>query len=74
MARLHVSRSVAKKWSHPPSNLKNIHYCMSLEVKYLGKKYLVFVNSNIGDIFGSHLGNGGHIEKLRDGSIAYFIQ
>ena len=25
-------------------------------------------------IFGSHLGNGGHIEKLRDGSIAYFIQ
>ena len=45
-----------------------------LEVKYLEKKYLVFVNSKIGVIFGSHLGNGGHIEKLCNGSIAYFIQ
>ena len=30
--------------------------------------------SKIPVIFGSHLGNGGHIVKLRDGSIAYFIQ
>ena len=50
------------------------HLKLPLEVKYLGKIYLVFVNSKIGVIFGSHLGNGGHIEKLRDGSIAYFIQ
>ena len=50
------------------------HLKSPLEVKYLQKKYLVFVNSKIGVIFGGHLGNGGHIEKLRDGSIAYFNQ
>ena len=57
-------------------NIKYTHeHLMSpLEVKYQGKKYLVFVNSKIGVIFGNHLGNGGHIEKLRNGSIAYFIQ
>ena len=31
-------------------------------------------NSKICVIFGSHLGNGRHIEKLHDGSIAYLIQ
>ena len=47
---------------------------LPLHIKNNDVKILVFVNSKIGVIFGGHLGYGGHIEKLRDGSIAYFIQ
>ena len=50
------------------------HLKSPLGVKYLQKKYLVFVNSEISVIFRSHLGNGVHIEKLHDGSITYSIQ
>ena len=39
-----------------------------------GKKYLDFVNSKISVIFGSLLGNRGHIVELHNGSIAYFIE
>ena len=49
----------------------------NLEVKYLGYGGggdLVFVNSKVSVILGSHLGNGGHIERLRNESIAHFIQ
>ena len=59
------------RWLPEARKIINFQY---LEVKYLGKEYLVFVNSKVSVIFGSHLENGGHIEKLRDGSIAYFIQ
>ena len=41
-------------------------YSLTPKVKYLGGKKSLFANSKICVIFESHLGNGGHIEKLHD--------